>query len=86
LNVNQSNAHRIPAETITLQGEDLQGLEFVLAAPEGPLLVNGRPAPASIADSVADMCGALVSLTLAPDDGATAEALAQWLCEIRAPV
>ena len=70
---------------LTLQGEDLHGLEFVLSAPDGPLHVNGHLARARIADSVTDQCGAIISLTLAPRDNETAETLARWLDGVRAP-
>ena len=67
---------------VVLQGEDLAGFEFVHGA-DGVLLVNGKPAPAHIADRVIDMCDVIVSLTLAPLDGAD---LPAWLAGVRAPV
>ena len=73
------------ADPLTLQGEDLHGLEFVLDAPDGPLRVNGHLARARVADSVTDQCGAIIALTLAPVDNEPAEALAQWLASVRAP-
>jgi hypothetical protein len=69
--------------TIELHGDALAGLEFVLGADDA-LLVNGKRASASVADSVLDMCGVIVSLTLAPIDGASVAELEGWLGALRA--
>lgn len=70
-------------DTISLEGAALAGLEFVLG-PDNALFVNGERAAARIADSTLDMCGAIVSLTLAPSGEARAEDLARWLEALRA--
>jgi hypothetical protein len=69
--------------TIDLHGDALLGLEFVLGA-DGELLVNGQRASASVADSVLDMCGVIVSLTLAPAGGSSVADLEAWLGALRA--
>lgn len=68
--------------TIELHGDALAGLEFVLGA-DGELLVNGQRAAASVADSVLDMCGVIVSLTLAPSGGTSTAELETWLGALR---
>ena len=72
-------------DSIVLQGEDLLGLEFV-ASEDGPLLVNGQLAPGALADSVTDMCGVIISLTLTPRPGLARADLERWLAGVRAPV
>jgi hypothetical protein len=71
--------------TITLQGEDLHGFEFVRGADDA-LLVNGQAASATVTDQVLDMCDVLVSLTLTPHDNVPLDVFERWLASVRGPV